>query len=101
SGASATGDCSGASATGDCSGAMAVGNNSKSNCGNNGVALAIGKNSVAKAVKGGYIVLTECTWNDDKRIYEIIDCKCTQVDGVKIKEDTYYQLINGEFVEAE
>ena len=33
--------------------------------------------------------------------YNIIDLKVAVVDGKKIKENTWYKLENGEFVEAE
>ena len=38
---------------------------------------------------------------DDNYDWHRKDVKCAKVDGEIIKPDTFYQLINGEFVEAE
>ena len=61
--------------------------------------MAIGYNSKAKGSLGCFIVLAEC-----KKLgceYHIVDVKSAKVDGEKIKPDTFYKLINGEFVEAD
>ena len=55
-----------------------------------------GNGSKAKGGKGSVIVLVE---RDDD--YNIIDFKAAQVDGNKIKADTWYKLENGELVEVE
>ena len=58
--------------------------------------IIVGDNrSIAKGKKGAVIVLIERDNNCN-----IIDFKAVQVDGEKIKEDTLYKLINGEFVEV-
>lgn len=62
--------------------------------GQNALAIA-GKNSMMKGVKGAWIVLTE---HDDD--YNIIVVKSIQIDGKKIKEDTWYKLENAKFVEV-
>ena len=71
------------------------------NSGNEGVAVALGIEGKAKAALGGWIVLTE--WKYDKTKYEWhrIDLQSAQVDGEKIKADTFYKLIDGKFVEVE
>ena len=51
--------------------------------------------SVAKGKKGAVILLVERNFN-----YEIINFNAVQVDGEIIKEDTFYKLENGEFVEV-
>ena len=88
---SATGYCGASSATGDC-GASSAENPTA-------IAVAWGYKSRAKGVKGAYIVCAEWKENDDCT-WSLIDAKMTQVDGENIKENTYYQLINGEFVEV-
>lgn len=86
-----TGDCSAATNTGDCSAETVEGKES--------VAMAIGYNSKAKGSIGCFIVLAEYKELGGK--YHIVDVKSAKVDGEKIKPDTFYKLINGEFVEAD
>ena len=63
------------------------------------VAVAWGRYGKAKGVKGAHIVLAEWgKWNGNE--YPLIGAKIAQVDGEKIKENTYYTLRNGEFVEV-
>ena len=86
-----TGDRSAATNTGNCSAATVEGKES--------VAMAIGYNSKAKGSLGCFIVLAECKVLGSER--HIVDVKSAKVDGEKIKPDTFYKLINGEFVEAD
>ena len=86
-----TGDYSAATNTGNCSAATVEGKES--------VAMAIGYNSKAKGSLGCFIVLAECKELGGE--YHIVDVKSAKVDGEKIKPDTFYKLINGEFVEAD
>ena len=61
--------------------------------------VIVGENgSVAKGKKGALIVLVEREWKDGE--YVIKAHKTELVDGERIKEDTYYKLTNGEFVET-
>lgn len=60
----------------------------------NSVAIALGKNNKAKGIKGSYLALSE--WKNER----IIDFKLYRVDGINIKSDTFYTLINGEPVEC-
>jgi hypothetical protein len=53
---------------------------------------------VAKAKIGSWITLAE--WKTIDGIYTPINVKTEKVDGKKIKEDTYYKLVDGEFVEV-
>ena len=49
---------------------------------------------------GCWIVLAERDdW--DGRTYPIVSVKAFKVDGVIVKADTWYMLINGELVEVE
>ena len=82
------GNQSAATNTGDQSAAIVSGKGS--------VAMAIGYKSKAKGSLGCWIVLAE--QNDN---YEIIDVQSVKVDGEKIKADTFYTLVNGEFIETE
>ena len=58
------------------------------------VAISIGWRSKAKGALGCWLVLAEC------RSKEVIDVKSTQVDGDRIKVNTFYRLKNREFVEC-
>ena len=82
------------------SAAISIGGSSAAvNSGEEGVAASLGINGKAKSALGGWIVLTE--WKFDKKHEEWhrVDLKSAQVDGKKIKADTWYILKNGEFVE--
>ena len=61
--------------------------------GKNSIATA-GSGSKIKGVKGSWIVLTEY---DDGNITAV---KSAMIDGKKLKENTFYKLKNGEFVEV-
>ena len=96
SAATNTGYQSAATNTGYQSAATNTGNKSAAIVsGKQSVAIAIGYQSKAKGSKGCWLVLGE------KSVYgELIDVQCRKVDGVKIKEDTFYMLVNGEFEEV-
>ena len=97
SAASATGDRSAASATGDQSAASATGDQSAASAtGEHGVAIACGRYGKASGKSTNWIVLTERNVE-----WKIVGMKCVPVDGLVIKEDVFYTLINGEIVEAE
>jgi hypothetical protein len=63
-----------------------------------GVATVIGKDCKAKGKIGAWLVLTEGDYNKGK--FFIKDLKSVIVDGDQIKEDTFYSLMAGEFVEV-
>ena len=69
--------------------------------GEDSVIMCAGINSSAKAKKGSWITLAEWKYNDDKERWIPVCVKTEQVDGERIKEDTFYQLIDGEFTEVE
>ena len=74
--------------------------------GNNSVVMAAGCNSIAKAKIGSWITLAEWVKTDstDEKGNYIWKPKCVKteyVDGERIKEDTFYKLVNGEFEEVE
>ena len=57
--------------------------------------------SKVKAKIGSWITLTEWKYDKEKDAFIPICVKTEQVDGKKIKEDTYYELIHGKFVEVD
>ena len=60
----------------------------------------VGHGSTAKAKKGSWITLSEWKYNKKEKANIPICVKTMQVDGEIIKEDTFYKLENGEFVEV-
>ena len=66
--------------------------------GKNSVICCAGNCCKAKAKIGSWITLSE--WKYVNGEYTPVCVKTERVDGVRIKEDTYYNLENGEFVEA-
>ena len=69
-----------------------------SSSGDYAVIMCAGIKSKAKAKKGSWITLSE--WGIDGKRYVPVCVKTEQVDGVKIKEDTWYELKDGVFVET-
>ena len=92
----ASGNGSELAASGYCSQLAASGYDSKLELnGLKSVGANIGVNGKIKGKKGDWIVLAEY----DKNILPIC-VKSVQIDGEKIKEDTFYKLKKGEFVEV-
>ena len=67
--------------------------------GRNSVICCAGNNSCAKAKVGSWITLAE--WQQQGNEYIPVCVKTEKVDGERIKEDTWYTLKNGEFVEVQ
>ena len=67
--------------------------------GNHSVVMAAGHDSIAKAKIGSWITLAE--WDYIDGVYTPICVKTEKVDGERIKSDTFYKLVNGEFKEVE
>ena len=65
--------------------------------GKNAVVMCTGEGSIAKAKIGSWITLAEWKWINNE--YTPVCVKTEKVDGERIKEDTYYKLKDGEFVE--
>lgn len=63
-------------------------------------AVAWGESSKAKGVVGSYLVLTEWKFDGFERLL-LKNAKMFYVDGEKIKENTWYQLKDGEAVEVD
>ena len=94
------------SATGDCGASSATGYKGASETTNsNAIAVAWGYHGKAKGVLGSYIVLADWEGNEDKWYdpleWTLKEAKMFKVDGIKIKENTWYTLLNGELVEVE
>ena len=69
--------------------------------GEDAVIMCAGSRSKAKGKKGSWITLAEWVKDEEKGRYVPVCVKTERVDGEKIKENTYYTLKNGEFVEVE
>lgn len=64
--------------------------------GKGNIAVANGAHSKVRGVLGCYLALTE--YDDDGNM---LWAKMEKVDGASVKENVWYTLKNGEFVEAE
>ncbi len=92
----ASGNCSTGAASGNWSTGAASGGYCRAEAfGKDSIAVANGAHSKARGALGCYIVLTE--YDDDGHM---ICAKMARVDGSAIRENVYYTLKNGEFVEA-
>ena len=67
--------------------------------GKNAVICCAGQNCAVKGKKGTWITLAEWKWINSECVPVCVKTK--KIDGVKIKEDTFYILKNGKFTEIE
>ena len=58
-----------------------------------------GETPIVKAKKGSWITLSERLYSEEKKQNIPVCVKIEFVDGERIKEDAWYKLIDGEFVE--
>ena len=65
------------------------------------VICCAGSNSMVKAKVGSWITLSEWAYNEDKKRCILVCVKTEFVDGERIKADTWYKLVGGEFKEVE
>ena len=87
-----TGDCSASTNTGDYSASKVTGEGS--------VAISCGYDSKASGAIGCAIVVCERReWNGNS--YPLLNIKSAIVDGKTIKADTFYKVVNNEWVECE
>ena len=89
-----------------------LGNNDKNKIGSSGdsaqidstgedsVICCAGDNSAVRAKKGSWITLSEWRYSEEKKRSVPVFVKTEYVDGEKIKEDTWYKLDDGNFVEV-
>ena len=68
--------------------------------GEDSVICCAGHGSVVKARKGSWITLAEWKYSEEKGRSIPVCVKTEYVDGERIKEDTFYRLVNGEFKEV-
>ena len=68
--------------------------------GEDSVICCAGIGATARAKKGSWITLSEWKYDEEKERYVPICVKTEQVDGERIKEDTFYRIEGGEFVEV-
>ena len=64
------------------------------------VICCAGHGSIAKGKIGSWITLSEWKYSDIEQANIPVCVKTEKIDGVKIKADTFYKLVNGEFVEV-
>ena len=77
------------------------GNYAQIDCsGHDSVICCAGDNSIVKATIGCWITLAEWKYDREKGRYVPVCVKTEYVDGERIKENTFYKLVNGEFVEV-
>ena len=67
--------------------------------GEDSVICCAGNDSAVKAKKGSWITLSEWKYSDEKNRWVPVCVKTEFVDGERIKADTFYKLVNGEFTE--
>ena len=103
---SATGDYGASSATGNCGASSATGYKGSAEAGDaESVAVAWGYHGKAKGVLGSYLVFAD--WKGDENNYwtqskwKLQGAKMVKVDGVNIKENTWYTMVNGNIEEVE
>ena len=81
-------------------GAANAGDWGAANAGDWGAAI-VSNGGKVKGGKGCVLVARNIEWNDDSAQYEVTDWACGIVDGVNIKENTWYKLRNGKLVETD
>ena len=68
--------------------------------GEDSVICCAGHNSAVKAKKGSWITLSEWKYSEEKNRMVPLCVKTEYVDGERIKADTFYHLVKGEFKEV-
>ena len=68
--------------------------------GKHSVVAGIGVDNIAKGKKGSWLVLAEWVFDYEKGRYIPKYVKSKKIDGKTLKEDTFYQLKDGKFVEV-
>ena len=61
--------------------------------------MCAGNGSIAKGKIGSWITLAEWQIIDEEYVPVCVMTK--KIDGIEIKEDTFYRLINGKFEEVQ
>ena len=68
--------------------------------GEDSVGAAIGIDNIARGKIGCWITLAEWRIDENKKKYVPVCVKSVKIDGKKIKENTFYKLEKGKFVEV-
>ena len=68
--------------------------------GHDSVICCAGDESIVKATVGCWITLSEWKWDNEKHRSVPVCVKTEYVDGERIKENTFYKLVDGKFVEV-
>ena len=68
--------------------------------GKHSVICCAGDRAIAKGKIGSWITLSEWKYDENEKYNIPICVKTEKIDGIKIKEDTFYKLKNGEFIEV-
>jgi len=98
----ASGDSSKLAASGKCSKLAASGDYSKLELnGQDSVGANIGMKGIIKGKTGNWITLAEWKYDQDIDRHTPICVKSAQIDGKTLKEDVWYTLKKGAFVEVE
>ena len=69
--------------------------------GEDSVICCAGHSSKVNAKIGSWVTLSEWKYSDEKKRFVPICVKTEFVDGVRIKPDTWYELVSGEFREVD
>lgn len=64
------------------------------------VICCAGEDCIAKGKIGSWITLSEWKYSKEEKTIIPVCVKTKKIDGIKIKEDTFYKLKNGKFVEV-
>ena len=67
--------------------------------GKHSVICCAGHNSMAKGKIGSWLTLSEWEYSETEKAHIPVCVRTERIDGERIKEDVFYKLINGEFVE--
>ena len=70
------------------------------NAGNCGVAI-VSNDGKVKGKLGCVLVARNIEWSSEKNRREVTDWACGIVDGISLKEDTWYKLKDGRLIEAD
>ena len=96
-----SGDSAQIGSSGDSAQIGSSGNSAKiKSTGYDSIICCAGDDSCVSAKKGSWITLAEWKYSYEKDRYVPKCVKTEYVDGERIKEDTMYKLINGEFTEV-
>ena len=95
-----SGDCAKIVSSGYSAKIVSSGDSDKiASTGEDSVICCAGNNSMVRAKKGSWITLSEWKYSEENDYFIPVCVKTEFVDGERIKEDTWYKLIDGEFKE--